>query len=86
MQVINILGNYFFYLVLFFLGEVFMRSAGCIFNDILDKHLAEFRPFKPQDQVTELRSRRESRFGEQCRKGLGPVAEVLSEVWRWPLR
>ena len=30
-------GNYFFYLVLFFLGAVLMRSAGCIVNDILDK-------------------------------------------------
>ena len=28
---------YFFYLSLFFLGSVFMRSAGCIVNDILDK-------------------------------------------------
>ena len=26
-----------FYLVLFFLGSVLMRSAGCIFNDIIDK-------------------------------------------------
>tara|TARA_B100000886_G_C20393322_1_gene479261 strand:+ start:39 stop:905 length:867 start_codon:yes stop_codon:yes gene_type:complete len=31
------LNNYFFYLILFFLGSVFMRSAGCIINDILDK-------------------------------------------------
>tara|TARA_B100000989_G_scaffold122994_1_gene90903 strand:- start:4969 stop:5835 length:867 start_codon:yes stop_codon:yes gene_type:complete len=31
------LNNYFFYLSLFFLGSVFMRSAGCIVNDILDK-------------------------------------------------
>ena len=29
--------NYFFYLTLFFLGSVLMRSAGCIVNDILDK-------------------------------------------------
>ena len=29
--------NYFFYLLLFFLGSVLMRSAGCIVNDILDK-------------------------------------------------
>jgi len=29
--------NYFFYLLLFFLGAVLMRSAGCIVNDILDK-------------------------------------------------
>ena len=29
--------NYFFYLILFFLGAVLMRSAGCIVNDILDK-------------------------------------------------
>ncbi len=26
-----------FYLILFFLGSVLMRSAGCIFNDIVDK-------------------------------------------------
>ena len=31
------LNNYFFYLALFFLGSVLMRSAGCIVNDILDK-------------------------------------------------
>ncbi len=31
------LNNYFFYLTLFFLGSVFMRSAGCIVNDILDR-------------------------------------------------
>ena len=33
----NNLNNYFFYLSLFFLGSVLMRSAGCIVNDILDK-------------------------------------------------
>ncbi|MDA8670671.1 4-hydroxybenzoate octaprenyltransferase [Candidatus Pelagibacter sp.] len=33
----NNLENYFFYLLLFFLGAVLMRSAGCIVNDILDK-------------------------------------------------
>ena len=31
------LNNYFFYLTLFFLGSVLMRSAGCIVNDISDK-------------------------------------------------
>ncbi len=31
------LNNYFFYLILFFLGSVLMRSAGCIINDIFDK-------------------------------------------------
>ncbi len=31
------LKNYFFYLSLFFLGSVLMRSAGCIVNDILDR-------------------------------------------------
>jgi len=30
---------YFFYLTLFFLGSVLMRSAGCIVNDIFDKDL-----------------------------------------------
>ena len=33
----NNLNIYFFYLILFFLGSVLMRSAGCIVNDILDK-------------------------------------------------
>ena len=33
------LNNYFFYLTLFFLGSVLMRSAGCVVNDILDKEL-----------------------------------------------
>ena len=27
----------FIYLILFFFGSVLMRSAGCIFNDIVDK-------------------------------------------------
>ena len=31
------LDNYYLYLILFFLGAVLMRSAGCIVNDILDK-------------------------------------------------
>ena len=31
------LRTYLFYLILFFLGSVLMRSAGCIVNDILDK-------------------------------------------------
>ncbi len=29
--------TYFFYIILFFLGSVLMRSAGCIVNDILDR-------------------------------------------------
>ena len=33
----NNLNSYFFYLILFFLGSILMRSAGCIMNDILDK-------------------------------------------------
>ena len=35
----NNLNDYFFYLSLFFLGSVLMRSAGCIVNDISDKEL-----------------------------------------------
>ena len=31
------LNKYYFYLILFFLGAVLMRSAGCIVNDIIDK-------------------------------------------------
>ena len=33
----NNIYDYFIYLVLFFLGSVLMRSAGCIVNDIYDK-------------------------------------------------
>ena len=33
----NNLSKYFFYLILFFLGAVLMRSAGCIVNDIADR-------------------------------------------------
>ena len=33
----NNVNNYFIYLILFFLGSVLMRSAGCIVNDIYDK-------------------------------------------------
>ena len=32
------LNNFFFYGILFFLGSVLMRSAGCIVNDITDKN------------------------------------------------
>ena len=35
------LNIYFFYLILFFLGSVLMRSAGCIVNDILDRKFDE---------------------------------------------
>ena len=33
----NNLNIYFFYLILFFLGSLLMRSAGCIVNDIIDR-------------------------------------------------
>jgi len=33
------LNNFLYYLLLFFLGSVLMRSAGCIFNDIVDKDI-----------------------------------------------
>ena len=33
----NTFNVFLYYLVLFFLGSVLMRSAGCIFNDIVDK-------------------------------------------------
>jgi len=33
------LNTFLYYLLLFFLGSVLMRSAGCIFNDIIDKDL-----------------------------------------------
>ena len=30
---------FFYYLILFFLGSVLMRSAGCIVNDIIDEKI-----------------------------------------------
>tara|TARA_B100000579_G_scaffold429388_1_gene441048 strand:- start:257 stop:1123 length:867 start_codon:yes stop_codon:yes gene_type:complete len=43
------LNLYFFYLVLFFLGSVLMRSAGCIVNDILDKEF-DVKVFRTKDR------------------------------------
>ena len=43
------LNNYFFYLILFFLGSVLMRSAGCIVNDILDKEFDK-KVFRTKDR------------------------------------
>ena len=40
---------YFFYLILFFLGSVLMRSAGCIVNDILDKEF-DAKVFRTKDR------------------------------------
>ena len=31
------INKFFYFLILFFLGSILMRSAGCIFNDIVDK-------------------------------------------------
>ena len=43
------LNKYFFYLFLFFLGSVLMRSAGCIVNDILDKEF-DAKVFRTKDR------------------------------------
>ena len=43
------LNIYFFYLLLFFLGSVLMRSAGCIVNDILDRKFDE-KVFRTKDR------------------------------------
>ena len=43
------LNNYFFYLILFFLGAVLMRSAGCIVNDIIDKEF-DAKVFRTKDR------------------------------------
>jgi 4-hydroxybenzoate polyprenyltransferase len=43
------LNNYFFYLLLFFLGAILMRSAGCIVNDILDKEFDK-KVFRTKDR------------------------------------
>ena len=43
------LNIYFFYLLLFFLGSVLMRSAGCIVNDVLDRKFDE-KVFRTKDR------------------------------------
>ena len=43
------LNIYFFYLLLFFLGSVLMRSAGCIINDILDRKFDQ-KVFRTKDR------------------------------------
>ena len=43
------LNNYFFYLILFFLGSILMRSAGCIVNDILDREF-DAKVFRTKDR------------------------------------
>ena len=40
---------YAFYLILFFLGSVLMRSAGCVVNDILDKEF-DAKVFRTKDR------------------------------------
>ena len=45
----NNLNYYFFYLILFFLGSVLMRSAGCIINDILDRKFDK-KVFRTKDR------------------------------------
>jgi len=39
-----VVNNYLFikYLILFFIGSIIMRSAGCVYNDIVDKKI-DFR-------------------------------------------
>ena len=41
--------KYYFYLILFFLGSVLMRSAGCIVNDILDRKF-DAKVFRTKDR------------------------------------
>jgi len=43
------INKYFFYLILFFLGSVLMRSAGCIVNDILDRKF-DAKVFRTKDR------------------------------------
>ena len=40
---------YFFYLLMFFLGSILMRSAGCIVNDVLDRKFDE-KVFRTKDR------------------------------------
>ena len=41
--------TYFYYLILFFLGSVLMRSAGCIINDIADRKF-DSKVFRTKDR------------------------------------
>ena len=44
--------KFFYFLGLFFLGSILMRSAGCIFNDIIDKDLDKKVFFKQRYSIT----------------------------------
>ena len=43
------INNYIIYLILFFLGSILMRSAGCVVNDILDKEF-DSKVFRTKDR------------------------------------
>ena len=45
----NGFNSYLFYIILFFLGSVLMRSAGCIVNDILDRKFDK-KVFRTKDR------------------------------------
>tara|TARA_B100000767_G_C19631615_1_gene478486 strand:+ start:25 stop:891 length:867 start_codon:yes stop_codon:yes gene_type:complete len=55
------INQFIYFLVLFFLGSVLMRSVGCIFNDIVDKNIdkkvkrTKFRPI-PSGKITVKKS------------------------------
>ena len=46
---------YMKYIILFFLGAVLMRSAGCIFNDIVDRDLIEKCKAQKKGQLLQAR-------------------------------
>ena len=55
------LSTFLYFILLFFLGSVLMRSAGCIFNDIVDKDFdkkvkrTKYRPI-PSKKISIQRS------------------------------
>ena len=61
---------YLKYIVLFFLGSVLMRTAGCIFNDIIDRNLDKkveiFKKYKLEDSV-------QAHKDLEARKIIGPA-------------
>ena len=55
---------FIYYLILFFLGSVLMRSAGCIFNDIIDRNFD--KKSRGQNQTNSCRENFHKKVYDVC--------------------
>ena len=68
----NSLNKYFFYLILFFLGSVLMRSAGCVITDYFD------RDFDGKVERTKNRPIPKGKIEADNALGFGIVLSIIS--------